>query len=111
MPAEPTAAVSAFTLELLRAAVMLTGLADDLVDEIPPDAYAGEGPGAVFVEMVSGSIATAIDGAEPRDLLRATELISASCERVVEHLRLAAELSRRMHGDRDADGGLTRAHG
>lgn len=95
---EPTDDASAFTLELLRAAVMLTGLADDLADAIPPDAYPGEEPGAVFVEMVSGTIATAIAEADPHDVRRATELIAAACERVVEHLRLALELSRRMHG-------------
>jgi hypothetical protein len=88
---------------------MLTGLADDLVDAIPRDAYPGEDPGAVFIEMVSGTIATAIGEADPHDLLRATELIAAACERVVEHLRLAVELSRRMHGA--AGGRLGRGQG
>jgi hypothetical protein len=109
MGIESTDAASAFTLELLRAAVMLTGLADELVDAIPPDAYPGEEPGAVFVEMLSGTIATAIGDADPYAVRRATELIAAACERVVEHLRLAVELSRRMHGE--AEGGAERAYG
>lgn len=109
MDAEASDHVSAFTLELLRAAVMFCGLAEDLVDAIPPDAYPGEEPGAVFVEMVRGTIATALDDADPRDVRRATELIVAACERVVEHLRLAVELSRRIDGE--ADRGPGHAYG
>ena len=109
MGIESTDAASAFTLELLRAAVMLTGLADDLVDAISPDASGSEEPEALFLEMVSGTIATAIGDADQHDLRRATELIAAACERVVEHLQLAVELSRRMH--RDAERGPGRAYG
>lgn len=109
MGPEPADDASAFTLELLRAAVLLTDLADDLVDAIPPDAYPGEEPGAVFVEMVAGTIATAIGKADPHDVRRATELIAAACERVVEHLQLALELSRRMDGE--SEGPLGRAYG
>lgn len=109
MGIESTDHVSAFTLELLRAAVMLCGLAEDLVDAIPPDGYPGEEPGAVFLDRLCGTIATALEDADPRDLHRATELIALSCERVVEHLRLAVELSRRMHGGADGDPG--RAYG
>jgi hypothetical protein len=109
MSVESRDAARAFTLELLRAAVMLTGLADDLVDAIPPDAYPGEEPGAVFIEMVSGTIETAIGETDPHDLRQATELIAAAHERVVEHLRLAVELSRRMQGG--AGGGPWRAFG
>lgn len=106
---EPTDGASAFTLELLRSAVMLTGLAEDLVDSIRPDAYPAEEPGAVFIEMVSGTIATAVAEADPHDLRRATELIAAARDRVVEHLQLALELSRRMHGE--DEGGPERAYG
>lgn len=102
-------ASSDFALALLRAAVMLTGLADDLVDEMPPDGYRGEEPGAVFIEMVSGTIASAMVDADPRDVRRATELVAAACDRVVEHLRLARELSRCMRGD--AEGGSGRVYG
>jgi hypothetical protein len=90
---------AAFALQLLRAAVMLTGLAGDLIDAIPPDAYPGEEPGAVFVGMLSGTIVTAVGDADVGDVRRATELIATACERVVEHLRLALELSHRMHAD------------
>jgi hypothetical protein len=100
MVTEPTDDAGAFALELLRAAVMLTGLADDLVDAIPADACPGaDKPETVFIEMVSGTIVTAVGEADPHDVRRATELIAAACERVVEHLRLAVALSRRMDGD------------
>lgn len=99
MGIEPTDDASEFALELLRAAVMLTGLADDLIEEIPPDAYPGEEPAAVFVEMVCGTIATVVGEADPDDVRRTTELIVAARERVLEHLELALELSKRMHGE------------
>lgn len=88
-----------FTLELLRSAVMLTGLADDLIDAAPAEAYPDEEPGAVFVEALSGTIISAVAGVDPRELRLATEIIVSARARVLEHLRLALELSRRMHGD------------
>ncbi|MBV9310970.1 MAG: hypothetical protein JOZ73_09060 [Solirubrobacterales bacterium] len=63
----------------------------------------------MLVEMVSGTIATALGEADPHDVRRATELIAAACCRVVEHLQLALELSRRKHGD--AGGGPGPAYG
>jgi len=107
---EPTDDASGFALELLRAAVMLTGLAENLVDAIPADAcQGGEKPEAVVIEMVSGTIVTAVAEADPRDVRRATALIAAARERVLEHLRLAVELSSRMHGGGDVGSG--RAYG
>ena len=107
MGMEPSEAAKTFTLELLRAAVMLTGLADDLIDEIPAEAYPDEKPGAVFVEALSGSITAAVAGVDPRELRLASELIVSAREGVLEHLRLALELSRRMHGEQ----GTGRAYG
>jgi hypothetical protein len=101
--------VAAFGEELVRAAFMLCGLAEDLMDAIPPEAYPGEEPGAVFIEMLMGTIATAVDDVALRDLERATDIIAAARDRVLEHLRLALELRRRM--DHDAESGSGRAYG
>ena len=106
---EPMEPVAHFTRELLGTGCMLFDLAADLAELLPADAYPGEEPGQVVLEMVIGTIATAIGDADPADLRRATELISEAAERVIEHLKLASELSRRMHVDGDGQPG--RAYG
>lgn len=49
--------------------------------------------------MESGTIRTALDGADPSDVMRCTALFVDARERVLEHLRLALKLSERMHGE------------
>ncbi|MBV9817221.1 MAG: hypothetical protein JOZ07_02580 [Solirubrobacterales bacterium] len=43
-------------------------------------------------------------GADPGDVRRATELVERAADRVLEHLRLALELTRRVQSAED-DGG------
>jgi len=101
--------VDEFVCELLRAGFMLSDLGADLADSLPEDAYPGEEPGAVILQMMCGTIRTAVGSADPRDVRRATELIEQAVARTLEHLRLACELSRRMHGEGGGGGG--RAYG
>jgi hypothetical protein len=96
-----------FTEELLRAGNMLFGLAADIVEATPPDAYPGEEPGAVVIDMIVGTIRTFLDGVDERELQRASDLISGACDRVMEHLELALERSRRMEGEAGGTGGRT----
>ena len=57
----------------------------------------------VFVlEMLCGTMAAALESADPRDVRRATEIIDLAAERTLEHLRLACEMARRIHGEDDA---------
>ena len=51
-------AIDDFVLELLRTGNMLTGLAVDLVEGLPDEAYPGEEPAAVVMEMITGTIRT-----------------------------------------------------
>jgi hypothetical protein len=93
-------------LERFVHALMITGgwlmeLMSGLSVELPKEHYAGEDPWTGIFEMLCGTIETALQSAEPRDLQRATELIDLAASRVEEHLRLVCELSGRMH---DADG-------
>jgi hypothetical protein len=44
-------------------------------------------------------MATALETVDQSDLTLAADLIELSVDRVIEHLRLAYHLSRRMHGD------------
>lgn len=101
---DPDDPVAEFTLELLRGGLMLSGLAADLAEALPEDAYPGEEPGTVVMEMITGTIRTAVDSADTRDLERATTLIAEACDRVIEHLKLALELSQRMHAGPDGKG-------
>ena len=91
--------VDEFVFELVGAGLMLSSLGADLVEALPEDAYPGEEPGAVILQMMCGTIRTAVGSADPRDVRRATDLIEQAVARTLEHLRLACELSRRMHGE------------
>jgi hypothetical protein len=105
----PMESLSESPLERFVHTLMITGgwlmeLMSGLSVELPKESYPGEDPWAVVFEMLCGTIGTALQSAEPRDLERATELIDLAASRVEEHLRLACELSGRMHepgtGDR-----------
>lgn len=90
-----------FVIELLSTGSMLCRVIEDITDALPPDAYPGEERSEVATEMVYGSIATALAAVDPDEVRAATRLIDLAGTRVLEHLRLARELSRRMHpGDR-----------
>jgi len=95
--------------ELLRTGLMLSELGCNLAESLPAGAYPGEEPGAVVIEMVTGTIRTALGAVEGQDLARATELIADARECVREHLQLALALSRRMH--KGGAAGPSRTHG
>jgi hypothetical protein len=99
--------IDGLALELLRTGDMLAGLAVDLVEALPAEAYPGEKPAAVVMEMVTGSIRTALVEADQSDVQRAVELMREAADRVIEHLRLALALRRRMEGA----GGTRRGYG
>jgi hypothetical protein len=100
--------IDRFVLELLSVGRMLSGLVSELADAMPPYAYPEEEPGAVLIEMLCGTIRTALESADPRDVRTATALIGQAGARTLEHLRLARELSQRIHHD---GGGTGRRYG
>ena len=59
-------------------------------EDLPEDAFPGEEPGEVLLEMVTGSIRPAADAAGERAVREATALLGAIGERVVDDLRAAA---------------------
>jgi hypothetical protein len=107
-PAPSDRHIEQFVFELLRTGLMLCNLVSDLIESMPADAYPGEDPGAVVLEMLCGTIATKLGSAEPREVRRATELMDQAGAATVEHLKLASEISRRIHG---SDGAGGRAYG
>jgi hypothetical protein len=98
---EPTEEVAAFTDEVLRAGSTLYGIASDLIEDLPPDAFPGEEPAAVVIEALIGTIHTAVGDADPQDLVRASELLARACDRVLEHLGLTLELRQRMENTKE----------
>lgn len=100
--------ITEFVFDLLRTGFWLSELASNLTDALPPDAYPGEDTAEVVLEMVCGSIATALETVDPRELRRATELIELASERMREHLQMLQAMSDRMHG---TDGGRGRTYG
>lgn len=100
--------IERFVLQLLSTGSMLAGLVGDLADALPVDAYPGEEPADVVVEMMYGTIATAVGAVDPEKVRAATELIGLAGAQVIEHLRVARELSRRIH---PGDSGHGRNHG
>jgi hypothetical protein len=100
--------VAGFVISLLDVGSWLSELVSDLTAALPAEHYPGEEPSAVVLEMLCGTIGTALMSADPPELQRATELIDLAAGQTVEHLRLARGLSRRMN---DGDEGVGRTCG
>ncbi|MGO9958581.1 MAG: hypothetical protein ACLP50_21890 [Solirubrobacteraceae bacterium] len=100
-------AIYGLALELLSTGDMVAGPAVELVETLPAEAYPAEKPAALVVEMLTGSICTALVEAGQSDAQRAVELMREAADRVIEHLGLGLSLRRRMEG---ADG-TRRGHG
>jgi hypothetical protein len=86
----PYADVHALTEAVLRAGVMLS----NLLEELPEDAFPGEGHVDVLVEMMTGTIAPVAGAAGAGTVHDATALLGAVCDRVVADLRAALDLAR-----------------
>ena len=82
----PHDAIDDFALELLRTGDMLNGLAADLIETLPVEAYPGENLAEVVMEMITGSIRTALAEADQSDVQGAVELMRDAADRVIEHL-------------------------
>jgi hypothetical protein len=80
--------------EVLRNGLALTGVLSTLIEELPEDAFPGEDPGEVLIEMVTGSVRPAVEAVGARAARDATALVGAVTDRVLCDLRKAAELAR-----------------
>lgn len=85
--------------EVLRTALALEDVMVSLLDSLPDDAFPGEDPGLVLLEMVVGSVHPAATAAGPRECRTATALVGAVRERVLEDLRTAAAMAAEMERD------------
>lgn len=92
-PADP---VQSFVEEVLRTGVLLTDVLGSLLDDLPDDAFPGEHPGEVLIEMLVGTVRPAVEAAAPRTLTEATALLGAMSDRFLADLREAMAIAARM---------------
>jgi len=85
--------VKEFTEQLLRTGLALTDVLSTLLEDLPEDAFPGEQPAEVLVEMLTGTLRPVADAAGERAVREATALLAAAHERGVADLRAAAELA------------------
>jgi hypothetical protein len=85
----------AFVEEVLRTGLMLVELLEELLEELPQDAWPGEEPGAVLLEMMAGSFSPAAAAAGQAGLRQATALVGALGDRTLADLRTAADRAAR----------------
>jgi len=91
--------VAEFVRELVSTGAWLDEVMQGLCVELPRETFAGKNPRTVLYEMLSATIGPALQSADAGELQRATEFIDLAASRVEEDLRLAAEWSRRTHGE------------
>jgi hypothetical protein len=90
--------VRAFVEETLRTGLMLADLLSGILDDLPDDAFPGEKPAEVLIDMVTGTVLPAASAAGPATVRQATELLGAVSERVMEDLRAAVDRAARREG-------------
>ena len=87
----PLAVTRAFVEEVVRTGLLLSGVLADVLDELPDDAFPGEDPAEVLLEMVSASVHPAVQAVGAQEARRATALLGATCDRALGDLRAAAD--------------------
>jgi len=85
--------VKEFTEQLLQTGLTLVDVLGMLLDDLPRDAFPGEEPAEVLVEMLTGTLRPVADAAGERAVREATALLAAARERAVADLRAAAKLA------------------
>jgi hypothetical protein len=81
---------------LLSTGVMLADLSAGLLEEIPADAFPGEDPADVLLEMLTGTLRPVAEAAGGGALRQAISLLGAVADRTISDLRAAVE---RASGD------------
>jgi len=85
--------VLAFVEQLLSTGLMLVDVLSGLLDDLPDDAFPGENPAEVLVEMLTGTVRPAAEAAGPPCVEGATALLGAVADRTVSDLRAAGDLA------------------
>lgn len=80
-------------IEIVRSAMILEGIVDSLLEELSEDAFSGEEPAIVLLEMMAGSARPAIEAAGEDQCQAAITLMGAVVDRVMADLKEAVRLS------------------
>jgi hypothetical protein len=81
------------TEQLIRTSVVLTDVLASLIEDMPDDAFPGEGNGVVLLEMVAGTCVPVVAAAGEATAREATALIAALQDRIISDLKTAAQLA------------------
>lgn len=83
----------AFIEQLLRTGLMLTDLLSELLEQLPDDAFPGQEPGVVLIDMLIGTSRPVADAAGEQAVRAATALLGAVGDRTLSDLRVALDLA------------------
>jgi hypothetical protein len=86
--------VRALVEELLRTGLMFTDVLSGLLDDMPDDAFPGENPAEVLIEMLTGSVRPVAEAVGAETVSAALALVGAMADRTVSDLRRALEIAR-----------------
>ena len=93
--------------ELLATAFSFAGSFASLLEDLPEEAFPGEDPEEVLLEMMAGSSRPAVAAAGESNCRIAIALIGAVRDRVLEDLRMAAGLAQadqsETRGEKEGD--------
>lgn len=89
----PSPDVRELVESILRTGLMLGHVFGDLLEDLPDDAFAGEDPGEVLLDMFTGTIAPVADAAGGEAVRQATALLGAVADRTIADLQAAAQLA------------------
>lgn len=95
----PLATTRALVEEAVRTGLLLSTTLGDLLDELPDDAFPGEEPVEVLLEMVTGSVHPAAEAVGASAVRQATALVGAVADRMVADLAAAADAARDLAGE------------
>ena len=80
--------------EIVRTGLMITGVLEDLLEEMPDDAFPGENEAEVLLDMLTGTIEPATAAAGADIVVELIALLGAMSDRVLADLQAAAILAR-----------------
>jgi hypothetical protein len=73
---------------------MFSDVLSGLLDDMPDDAFPGENPAEVLIEMLTGSVRPVAEAASAETVSAALALVGAMADRTVSDLRRALEIAR-----------------
>src|SRR3954453_5434096 len=86
--------VRALVEEALRTGLLFMDVLSTLIEDLPADAFPGEDPARVLVEMTTGSMRPVAEAAGEEAVAEATALFGALSDRLIGDLEQAMELAR-----------------